>query len=487
MSRVAITRQKLDELALHVSAKSGEAMPLTIDGMMDAVDDIDLDDKFIVTISYTTDQGWTGQDVHFIPDCTFAELEAAYSAGKEIAFRIDQSKTGWYSNAYADYHIEDHTEYITVWYIVGGTEYNPERYDGRTGDSSICLDNIVYGWTQGNGEYEGIFKFGGSTGITPYGTFNVTTTNIGNGTVSLPSYHQCSIPILTLPTTTASSRTTGSLFATISPSTSVRYLNIPYGFNKTQGSYALAAMPTGTAGTPTATKGTVSNHSVSVTPSVTNTTGYITGGTKTGTAVTVSASELVSGSETKTANGTYDVTNLAELVVNVSGGGGLTNVVMGTFTTGSTRNSNQSITIPYTGSGYPIALMVFIAGGVYNNGTGGNTTWYNSLDRYDVGAFYMTKARTTTAPTYGTSGADNYGAIVYIYKNSTSQSTSYSRGSSMTANTFTSSSTSAASGNNCCRFKGNGKTLSVYIGNKTSSTYGFPPSTDLQYIVVYSS
>lgn len=30
----------------------------------------------------------------------------------------------------------------------------------------------------------------------------------------------------------------------------------------------------------------------------------------------------VEGSETKTANGTYDVTNLAELVVNVSGGGG---------------------------------------------------------------------------------------------------------------------------------------------------------------------
>ena len=73
----------------------------------------------------------------------------------------------------------------------------------------------------------------------------------------------------------------------------------------------------GTAGTPTATKSTVSNHSVSVTPSVTNTGGWITGSTKTGTAVTVSASELVSGSETKTANGTYNVTNLASLVVAV--------------------------------------------------------------------------------------------------------------------------------------------------------------------------
>lgn len=75
------------------------------------------------------------------------------------------------------------------------------------------------------------------------------------------------------------------------------------------------------AGTPVATKGAVSNHSVLVTPSVTNTAGVIAGGTKTGTPVTVSASELVSGSETKTANGTYDVTNLASLVVNVAASG----------------------------------------------------------------------------------------------------------------------------------------------------------------------
>lgn len=92
----------------------------------------------------------------------------------------------------------------------------------------------------------------------------------------------------------------------------------PAGYYASSQSKSVAS---GTAGTPSATKGTVSNHSVSVTPSVTNTTGYITGGTKTGTAVTVSASELVSGSETKTANGTYDVTNLASVVVNVSGGG----------------------------------------------------------------------------------------------------------------------------------------------------------------------
>ena len=80
---------------------------------------------------------------------------------------------------------------------------------------------------------------------------------------------------------------------------------------------ATKTISSGTEGTPTATKGTVSNHQVSITPSVTNSAGYISGGTKTGSAVTVQASELVSGSQTKTSNGTYDVTDLASLVVAV--------------------------------------------------------------------------------------------------------------------------------------------------------------------------
>lgn len=75
------------------------------------------------------------------------------------------------------------------------------------------------------------------------------------------------------------------------------------------------AMPSGTAGTPSATKGTVSNHSISVTPSVTNTTGYITGSTKTGTAVSISASELVSGTLNIASSGTKDVTNYASVSV----------------------------------------------------------------------------------------------------------------------------------------------------------------------------
>lgn len=89
---------------------------------------------------------------------------------------------------------------------------------------------------------------------------------------------------------------------------------------------ASKAVASGTAGTPTATKGTVSNHSISVTPSVTNTTGYITGGTKNGTAVTVNVAELESGTKTITENGTgISVSGYSTVDVAVpSSGGGVT-------------------------------------------------------------------------------------------------------------------------------------------------------------------
>ena len=167
------------------------------------------------------------------------------------------------------------------------------------------------------------------------------------------------------------------------------------------------------------------------------------------------------------------------------GGGGASNIKQGTFTTGSTGGSTDTFDTGYSGSGYPIALFIYVDGGPYNNGTGGNTAWYNSVTRYDCGFYSMVKSRTTTTPTYGTSGADNYGTVTIIYKNSTSTATTYTRTSSMTANSYSSSNAGASTA--CARFKGNNHTVSYYVGNAGSSTIGFAKSTKFAYIAIYSS
>lgn len=253
------------------------------------------------------------------------------------------------------------------------------------------------------------------TYIRPDGTLNVTS----SGTKDVTNYASASIPSQTLPSSPAST-SSGTSKATISRSTSTRYLNIPTGFNDTAQYYTISAVADGTAGTPTATKGTVSNHSVSVTPSVTNTTGYITGSTKTGTAVTVSASELVSGSETKTQNGTYNVTNLAELVVNVSGGGGTskeTYVYMGlaSRTANSYGATNATVTVSKAGT-YTISYVAVrgssqgaMGTNLHIGSTSGtnNTTWNKGTYGQSVTLTGQSISANTAVTIYATSASNS--------------------------------------------------------------------------------
>lgn len=191
------------------------------------------------------------------------------------------------------------------------------------------------------------------------------------------------------------------------------------------------------------------------------------------------------GSQTFTQNGTFDVTGLAEAVVNVSGGGA-SNIVMGTFTTGATRASTGTFSINYTGSGYPIALIVVVNGGMYNNTSTGDTTWYNSKTTYDAGLFCMVKANTTVAPSYS-NGTDDVASKIVVYKGSSSSATTYSVTQNTSSAGYMNSSSSAGNGANCVKFKGNGTTVSYYIGNKASNRIGLAPSTEFQYIAIYSS
>ena len=188
------------------------------------------------------------------------------------------------------------------------------------------------------------------------------------------------------------------------------------------GYYASAAsksVASGSAGTPTASKGTVSNHSVSVTPSVTNTTGYITGGTKTGTAVTVSASELVSGTKTISASGTTDVTNYES--VSVPSGSAKTPAT--TITANPTVSVNSSglitATVSKTQSVTPSVSAGYVASGtagtvtVSGSGTnqlptqGAQTIHPSTTDQTIASGKYLTGAQTIKAVTTTNLTAEN--------------------------------------------------------------------------------
>lgn len=190
-------------------------------------------------------------------------------------------------------------------------------------------------------------------------------------------------------------------------------VTVPAGYYENQASKALA---TGTEGTPTATKGTVSNHAVTVTPSVTNAAGYITGSTKTGTGVTVSASELVSGSETKTQNGTYDVTNLAQLVVNVASSKALYKYEgLASRTANSYGATNATVTVTKAGT-YNISYVAIRGSSSGTMGTnlhiggtekGNQQTWNNGTYGQYVSYTNQSIAANTDVTIYATSGSNS--------------------------------------------------------------------------------
>ena len=278
---------------------------------------------------------------------------------------------------------------------------------------------------------------------------------------------------------------------TITPSTSSQTIG---GANyMMEGAVTVAAMPTGTAGTPSASKGTVSNHSISVTPSVTNTTGYITGGTKTGTAVTVSASELVSGSQTFTTNNTYDVTNLASVVVNVSGGGGGGGGTAAKVETATATPTYASASISFTGLlGEPTSFAVVsnaeLATGaspwktaaVVYDGTDlhGQTirNTSNAQVTYDGSSFsYTYNNGTLTITGSGTNFQANQYKLVYTYGSATVGTAQTQVGSVATSITFTGVTDQPAFFS--CIFKSNFSTSSGYqrvivVANDGTSTYG---------------
>ena len=164
------------------------------------------------------------------------------------------------------------------------------------------------------------------------------------------------------------------------------------------------------------------------------------------------------------------------------GGTSCPKLVQGTFTTGSTRASTGTVSISYTGTGYPIAVMVYMQGGAYDP----DGSWYDTIAYYDADAFYMTKSQMSSTPTFVSSASvpANQGVVCATYKSSTSNATTHSRSGSSSAVFFNSN--DATTGYNCIRFKNSTKTMSYYVGNSASNRVGLAPSKTYAYIIIYS-
>lgn len=349
MGRVSITKSKLDALAIAVAKKSGESVPLTIDQMTEAVDDIQSGttvEALSVTQNgtYTAPSGTAYSPVTVAvptPTPTLQTKTATYTPSESQQTDTITPDSGYDGLSEVDVTVGA----ISSTYVGSGIE--------RRTDSDVEMDIYPQGawvWMPA-GYYAEPAQYqvpnGSLVSDIEYVDDEPSVTVDSSGVVHVSGGYSANLsPVstsgwinssATIPTDIGVSGTyqlSTQAATTITPTTSAQTAVAAGKY--TTGAVTVAAMPTGTAGTPTATKGTVSNHSVSVTPSVTNTTGYITGSTKTGTAVTVSASELVSGTLTISASGTHDVTNYAS--ASVASGSATASATKGTV-------SNHSVTV----------------------------------------------------------------------------------------------------------------------------------------------
>ena len=207
------------------------------------------------------------------------------------------------------------------------------KYKGNT-IASITTDSSKTLKTSGKYCEDDIIVENTKDGITPSGNKAITATTSTQTDIDVTNY--ATVSVAPTPSEAKSVTTNGDVTPSSGKLLSKVTVNVPTGtardssdltvsgatVNVPAGLYSSAAsksVASGTAGTPTASKGAVSNNSVTVTPSVANTTGYITGGTKTGTGVKVSASELVSGNKAITPNETaqsgIDVANFKTVSV----------------------------------------------------------------------------------------------------------------------------------------------------------------------------
>ena len=389
MSNVLIDRQKIDILANAISDKSGVPVTMTLDEMVEAVDGIETGSTptlETVTKTYTP-------STSAVTDTITAS--SGYDGIEEVNVTVSAVP------------LSDAVAVIDGSYF---TENGNRRWKVR---ASLYAETS--GWVS-DGEsgfndyyYNAIAK---NTSVNP----TESSQTIGGGNCMMEG----AVTVNAIPSNYVGSGITSRSSSDLSASGAT--VTAPSGY------YANSATKTvssGTEGTPTATKGTVSNHSVTVTPSVTNSAGYISGGTKTGTAVSVSASELVSGNLPITQNGNnIDCANYSTVSVNVSGGTSKNvQVVQGTTRTNASTLTaiGSALTVSKTGTydvywsgfrsntsaSYTWATQLYVGGTAYGSE---NATWTNNQQNN-----HLSNVSLTANQQIRVYGRNTRGTSYYIY------------------------------------------------------------------------
>lgn len=156
--------------------------------------------------------------------------------------------------------------------------------------------------------------------------------------------------------------------------------------------------------------------------------------------------------------------------------GGASNIVTGTFK-GTTTNAAMDITLNYSGSGYPICVIVFPTGGIV-----GNSSFHSLVHQYAIGLYSVIKRNMVIAPMYSGSSPNDDVTILRLIKSSASNATNYSGSVTATA-IYTYKNEQANSSTNQWLKICSATKLSVYIA---AASYGFPANIEYTYYVIYS-
>ena len=249
---------------------------------------------------------------------------------------------------------------------------------------------------------------------------------VSGATVTVPmGYYSAqvskSVATMTLPTSAASSATSGYTFkATIGRSTAAQYINIPPSYNSTGAYYVISATPNGSVTAPSLISGTTATIStgsgtltltktVSVTPNVT-TAGYISSGTAGNSSVSLTANVTIN--PTPTASGAtvtipagYYSSQTTKSVT--SGSATAPSTISGTAASVST--GTNTLTLTKTVSVTPTVSAGYVSAGTAGNAsisltasvtTKAAATYHPSTTAQSIAASqYLTGAQTIAAVT----------------------------------------------------------------------------------------